>query len=294
MIDKASCKSSVQFSCYRNGRRMFMAKNYEELTIADDFMFGKVMEDKELCRAVLECLLNQPVGEPEEIQAEREFRYITDGKPVRLDVYTRDQKSIYDAEMQNLNHQKAENLELPKRSRFYQSSMDTDHLRRGKSYRELPEGKVLFICTFDPFGKGYAQYSFQNICTEDKNLYLKDGTEKIFYNSTSQSENISENLRLLYQYITTGQIGNHLTEKIEKAVVRAKKNEAWRAEYMKELLHDDDVRQEGIQEGIQQTIAASIGICKDLGLSFEETTRRLQEKLNLTEEELRESMKRYW
>ena len=275
-----------------------MAKSYEELTIADDFMFGKVMEDKELCRAVLECLLNQPVGELEEIQAEREFRYITDGKPVRLDVYTRDQKSVYDAEMQNLNHQKTENLELPKRSRFYQSSMDTDHLRKGKSYRELPEGKVLFICTFDPFGKGYAKYSFRNICIEDKNLYLKDGTEKIFYNSTSQSENISENLRLLYQYITTGQIGNNLTEKIEKAVVRAKKNEAWRAEYMKELLHDDDVRQEGkqegIQEGIQQTIAASIGICKDLGLSFEETAKRLQEKLNLPKEEMQESMRRYW
>lgn len=275
-----------------------MAKSYEELTIADDFMFGKVMEDKELCRAVLECLLNQPVGELEEIQAEREFRYITDGKPVRLDVYTRDQKSVYDAEMQNLNHQKTENLELPKRSRFYQSSMDTDHLRKGKSYRELPEGKVLFICTFDPFGKGYAKYSFRNICIEDKNLYLNDGTEKIFYNSTSRSEDISENLRLLYQYITTGQIGNNLTEKIEKAVVRAKKNEAWRAEYMKELLHDDDVRQEGkqegIQEGIQQTIAASIGICKDLGLSFEETTRRLQEKLNLTEDEMQESMRRYW
>lgn len=67
---------------------------------------------------------------------------------------------------------------------------------------------------------------------------------------------------------------------------------------MKELLHDDDVRQEGIQQGIQkgiqQTIAASIGVCKDLGLSFEETAKRLQEKLNLTEEEMQESMKQYW
>ena len=39
-----------------------MAKSYEELQFTDDFMFGKVMEDKELCRDVLECLLQEPVG----------------------------------------------------------------------------------------------------------------------------------------------------------------------------------------------------------------------------------------
>ncbi len=119
-----------------------MAKRYEELTIADDFMFGKVMEDKALCREVLECLLEQPVGELEDVRTERQFRYTTDGKPIRLDVYTRDQNHVYDAEMQNLNHQAVEKLELPRRSRFYQSTMDMDHLGKGKSYRELPEGKV--------------------------------------------------------------------------------------------------------------------------------------------------------
>jgi len=105
-----------------------MAKRYEELSIEDDFMFGKVMEDKELCRDVLQCLLEEPVGELEEVRTQREFRYTSKGKPIRLDVYTRDQKRIYDAEMQRLNHQTPENLELPRRSRFYQSTMDTDHL----------------------------------------------------------------------------------------------------------------------------------------------------------------------
>ena len=55
-----------------------MAKRYEELTFVDDFMFGKVMEDKELCREVLECLLEHPVGILEEVQTEREFWYFTD------------------------------------------------------------------------------------------------------------------------------------------------------------------------------------------------------------------------
>lgn len=169
-----------------------MVKRYEELTIADDFMFGKVMEDMELCR---------------------------------------------------------DSLELPKRSRFYQSTMDTDHLSKGKSYRELPEGKVLFLCAFDPFGLGYAKYSFQNRCEENRELCLKDGTEKIFYNCISASEKVPEHLKTLYDYIRTGKVGDDLTRRIDEAVIKARKNEMWRSEYMKELLHDDDVREEGRETG---------------------------------------------
>ena len=78
-----------------------MVKRYEELTISDDFMFGKTMGDKVLCRDVLERLLEEKVGELEDVQPQREFRYTSGGKPVRLDMYTRDKKRMYDAEMQN-------------------------------------------------------------------------------------------------------------------------------------------------------------------------------------------------
>ena len=36
---------------------------------------------------------------------------------------------------------------------------------------------------------------------------------------------------------------------MDEAVRRARENEEWRSEYMKELLHDDDVREEGREEG---------------------------------------------
>ena len=35
---------------------------------------------------------------------------------------------------------------------------------------------------------------------------------------------------------------------MDEAVWRARENEEWRSEYMKELLHDDDVREEGRAE----------------------------------------------
>ena len=182
------------------------------------------MGDKVLCQDVLEQLLEEKVGELEDVQPQREFRYTSGGKPIRLDIYTRDKKRMYDAEMQNQNHQPVEKL-------------------------ELPEGRVLFLCTFDPFGRGYAKYSFQNLCKEDRELYLKDGTEKIFYNCAADPEKVPENLRELYDYIRSGKVGGDLSQRIDEAVCIARKNEEWRSEYMKELLHDDDVREEGRAEG---------------------------------------------
>ena len=70
-----------------------MAKRYEELTISDDFIFGKTMGDKVLCHDVLERMLEKRVGTLEDIQPQREFQYAVDGKPVRLDMYARDRKS---------------------------------------------------------------------------------------------------------------------------------------------------------------------------------------------------------
>lgn len=61
-----------------------------------------------------------------------------------------------------------------------------------------------------------------------------------------------ENLRELYDYIRTGKVGGDLSRRIDEAVCMARKNEEWRSEYMKELLHDDDVREEGRAEGREE------------------------------------------
>ena len=110
-------------------------KSYEELKYSDDFMFRKVMGDKRLCREVIECLLQKPVGEITEIQTQKEYQFTADGKPIILDVYNKDSEGVvYDAEMQNLNHKSIEFYDFPRRSRFYQSSIDMDYMEKGSSY----------------------------------------------------------------------------------------------------------------------------------------------------------------
>ena len=230
-------------------------KNYEELKFSDDFMFGKVMEDRDLCRELLECLLERPIGELKELQTQREFQYTVDGKPIRLDLYNEDSDgTVYDAEMENLNHKTVESHQLPRRSRYYQAAIDIDHMDRGNSYRKLPESNVLFICTFDPFGYGLGRYTFTESCQEKAELKLNDGTRKIFFNCCYKGEEITEDIRKLYDYVESGNVGNRLTERLESAVDQGRKNAVWRSQYMKERVIIQDAMDEGIELGFGQGI----------------------------------------
>lgn len=242
-------------------------KSFDELEFCDDFMFGKVMEDKELCREVLECLLQRRVGELTEVQTQKEFRYTSDGKPMRLDVYNEDcNHTVYDAEMENLNHRTVKSHELSKRSRFYQSAIDVDFMNRGNLYNMLPESNIIFICTFDPFGLKLSKYTFREKCDESQNLLLGDGTQKIYYNCTYTGDDIPKDLKSLYDYIKTGKAGSNLTRKIDAAVSKGRKNEIWRTQYMKEWV----ILQEAKEEGREQADIERITIMLRKGKTAEE------------------------
>ena len=224
-------------------------KQYEELSFRDDFMFGKVMQDLGLCKDVIECLLGRSIGELAEAQSQKEFKFTKDGKSIRLDVFNRDSLGeIFDTEMQNLNHKSIEHLDLPRRSRFYQSSIDIDFMDKNMSYKSLPDSNVLFICTFDPFGDGLCQYTFGEICKETGKM-LEDGTAKIFYNCTYTGVDIPKELAQLYDYIETGNTTNPLTQRINSAVEKGRRNEIWRTEYMHFERIVMDARDEGLEDG---------------------------------------------
>lgn len=94
---------------------------------------------------------------------------------MRLDVYLEEGDRVFDLEMQTTNKRN-----LPKRSRYYQGMIDLNTIEKGESYKKLKESYVVFICTFDPFYQGKAQYTFENLCLENKGLRLGTEREKFF------------------------------------------------------------------------------------------------------------------
>ncbi|MFR4784623.1 MAG: PD-(D/E)XK nuclease family transposase [Pilosibacter sp.] len=83
--------------------------------------------------------------------------------------------------------QTTDNKNLPKRSRYYQGQMDRAALKTGEDFARLPQSIVIFICTFDPFGRERYRYTFVETCREDGEL-LEDGTCKIFLNTKGKIE----------------------------------------------------------------------------------------------------------
>ena len=75
-----------------------------------------------------------------------------DARSIRFDVYMASSDFYADLEMQT-------SPEIyPLRSRFYISLNDADKLKKGETFKKLPKAIIIFICTNDPFHKGYAKY----------------------------------------------------------------------------------------------------------------------------------------
>ncbi|NKC43696.1 Rpn family recombination-promoting nuclease/putative transposase [Lactobacillus mulieris] len=161
----------------------------------NDEIFGSIMQNKRFCKAIIQAVLpDVNVVSVENIDAQKELGTKSDkrSKPVRLDIAVKDQAgNLYDLEMQvNNNH------DIGPRMRYYQSSMDRDTLDRGEPYTSLARTYLIFLCAFDPFGKGKLRYSFHLYDDEDKNIQLKNNAENIIINSKGRGTNDVDLLNL--------------------------------------------------------------------------------------------------
>lgn len=224
-------------------------KNYEELTIRDHFMFGKICLNTKNCQIILRALLGKDINIVDS-QIEKEIKQYSDSKFVRLDLLAEDDESIvYNGELQHESQNTERQRELPKRARYYQGMIDTAKLSATEHYRNLPETYIIFICTYDPFGIGLAKYTFDTKCNEVELSEYNDFAHKIFFNTTANLESIPLEQRNMLQYIETGDVSDDATKHLESEVRDARLRDEWRAEYMLTVVHDNDIFTEGYDSG---------------------------------------------
>ena len=223
-------------------------KTLEELVFHDDFMFAAVMMDAENCRCFLERVLEIRI-ERVEISTEHGFFFNPECKSIRMDVFAKDEnRTHYDIEMQLV---KKDSLE--KRSRYYHSQMDVEMLEKGKSYGELADTYVIFICDFDPFGNRLYRYTIENRIQETGKA-LNDGSQTIILSTKgkNQSEVPVELVRFL-QYVAQetdeAETEDDYVKMLQERIKSIKKNRDWEGKYMllEEMMRDE--REEGRKEG---------------------------------------------
>ena len=245
-----------------NKTTAYTRKAYKDLTFTDDYMFCRILEnDPEICRRLLELILDKDISRVELVDAQHSLSITSDIHSVRFDVYLNDEEgTVFDIEMQTVNK-----MEIPRRSRYYQGIIDIDHLGSGMGYEDLPDSYIIFICTFDMFGRGLSRYEFEEICKDDPTLKLGDGTHKVFINALGKRDELSDDMMALLDYLCGEEPASDLTREIEERIVEAKSNRRWEREY---VLFEEKLKKEreaGFAEGQDQMILL-YKYCKDNGI----------------------------
>ena len=276
---------------YNKGRQEnALPKALAELTLADRFIFYKVMQDAELCRRLLEIILNVEIERIEYLEGEKTIEARYDAKGIRLDVYVKDERStVYNVEMQA-----AHAANLPQRSRYYQNLIDVDLLGRGEDYRRLNKSFVIFVCMEDIFHRGRHIYTFEDRCREEPDLALGDGAVKIFLNPYSDRDDVTPELGNFLKYLAEGTAADEYTERLVEAVETAKRDPRLMVEYMSYYADQADSRAEGREEGRMEAIQILIKSHQKHGISREETKADLMELYALSSEEAEEKLRLYW
>ena len=250
-----------------------MEKN-ERKTFTDDWMFGMVMQDKTICRELLQRILpNEQFGDIQlaspdgtfagsaddnndsesnipdlAVQLQAAMKFDKDSRGVRFDAYVKSEEVWAEIEMQvhSANH-------LGKRSRYYSANMDIDMLLSGTDYEKLKRSYVIFLCTYDYMKKEEPIYFFQRYDVE-KSLPFDDESYILILNTSCDAAKVPDNLKALYAYVNdpNHKTGDDLISRIDDLVDKYNGSE-WRRmqmTYEEHIKHEKYLaREEGIKEG---------------------------------------------
>ena len=254
-----------------------------ELEFSDWPMFDLLMTNEELCRELLEVVLDAPVSNIEYIIAENDIRPTLTNHGVRLDAYVKTENEVCNIEMQTVKRAK-----LGRRLRFYQGAMDTLALRRGEHYGNLPPCYIVFICLHDPFNAGLPVYTLDVKCQENTSVKTDHGFTWIVLAAPAWDRLPPGRLRNLLHYIATGEAGDdRFATKLAAAVRAANGDEAWRKEKMALLTFEEDMEiQRRMLEEDREDFEIQKRILEEDRGDFEIQKRTLEEQQRALEEDL--------
>ena len=294
-------------------------KKLEDLDMMDAFLFEKTTASVENAVTISKVIIKRATGfDVKNIVVETEKQIPgtnINKRGVRLDVYLteedkkvgRDILRLFDIEPNNYYEP-----DLPRRSRFYQSLIDSQLLPANTPFRKLPDIFMIWILPYDPFGDGRMIYTVKNMVAENNQIVYNDGSTKLFL-YTKGTKGGSKELKDLLTYFDNTTLTNAVDSdllRIQKIVDSVKADFKERERYMtyEEILYYEkrDSHEAGYQaghaaghaagqeEGIEEGIKGIINAYKTLNGTCEQAKEALIKQFYLTEEKADEYIHLYW
>ena len=267
-------------------------KLLKELNLTDRFLFDEVIEDPQTHRDILSIIFGREIPLLTKSETEKEMRVSPQIRSVRMDVFSMDEeRTVYNTEMQDKRKS-----DLAKRSRYYQAVLDTNLLEPGiPNYNLLNTTYIILITTFDLFGYGKYQYTFEARCREEPGCVLENQAVRIFLNTRGKNDSeVSEELVSFLHYIenTTDAVaensGSERIKRIHNRVRKVKVSEEVGVKYMQAWEEKYYEREEGREEGAKAKLQEQIRKKLEKGKSVEKIADELEESIETIEKIIEE------
>ena len=225
----------------------------QKLNLMDDFLFDAATGDLETCRIIIELSLGIRIRNIAWKEGQKVIRNLPGNRGIRMDFYVEDDRGrVFDVEMQKRNEGN-----IPKRTRFYQALIDAPMLKSGeRGFDSLKPAYIVVICGFDLYGYGLYRYTFDNRCKEIPDLVMGDECSKIILNTKGESEaGVDRALIDFLHYVEKSSEENvpedcdERLKHLHKKIHQIKMSEEIGVSYMKMEERDRLIRAEGRAEG---------------------------------------------
>ena len=179
-----------------------------------------------------------------------------------MDFYVEDDKGqVFDVEMQKRNQGN-----IPKRTRFYQALIDAPMLKSGeRGFDNMNPAYIIVICGFDQYGYGLYRYTFENRCKEIKDLTMGDECRKIILNTKGTNDDeVEKSLVDFLHYVDHSSEENvpkdcdDRLKHLHKKIYEIKSNEQMGVSYMKMEERDRLIQEDGERKGQINTIVTIV------------------------------------
>lgn len=232
------------------------------------------MRRKRICKAMLERILNIEIEDIEYVEEEKTIQPDYPSHGVRLDVYVKDNtERVYNIEMQV---RRPNGDILARRTRYYQSMLDMSLLMAGQDYDELNDSYIIFICPFDPIGKGRHIYEIRSYCTQDKDILLPNGAAVVFLNTKGTMDDVRPDVEAFLDYVNGIVSSDALVQEIEHEIDIVRSTADERVRYMTFQMKMNEERKEGRKEGKLDTLLDNVrSLMKNMNLSAEQALQAL-------------------